>query len=81
MSGDDINAILARYDFTFVMKLVNGTQSLQETETIVKQLGKVLINIGDGLTLLHQAASHNRADLVKYFISQGHPLEVSYICH
>ena len=61
------------------MKILMGSQSVEETQLLMDHLGKVEIDIGDGLTLLHQAASNNRADLVKYLCSKGHSTEVLII--
>jgi ankyrin repeat protein len=82
MSGaNDINAIMAAYpdDPLFLMRIALCRIDLEETQELVRRLGKVEIDIGDGLTLLHQAASFNRDDLVEYLCDAGHSTEVKTI--
>jgi len=59
-----------------LMKLARGSQSIAETQEVVDHTGRVEINIGNGLTLLHVAASNNRVDLVEFLCSRGHSTEV-----
>ena len=64
---NDIPAILEFHDKHPIMdKLFHSSQTMQETQALIDHVGKVEICIGDYLTLLHQAASHNRADLVQF---------------
>ena len=73
---NDISAILG-LDPILLMKLAQGSQSIEETEKVIDHIGRLEINIGDGLTLLHQAASNNRVELVEFLCSKGHPTEVA----
>lgn len=72
---NDIAAVLS-HPGDLVMKILMGRQSVEETQSLIDHVGKVEINIGDGLTLLHQAASTNRADLINFLCSKGHSTEV-----
>jgi hypothetical protein len=80
-TGNDINAIMEAYlgDPLFLMRIAMCRITLEETQELVRRLGKVEIDIGDGLTLLHQAASFNRDDLVEYLCGAGHSTEVKTI--
>ena len=82
MSGfddNDISALLTAFDPLFLVRISMCQLSVEDMREIARKLGKVEINIGDGLTLLHQAASHNRPDLVEYLCDQGHSTEVKTI--
>jgi hypothetical protein len=81
MSGgpNDIDALIAAFDPILMIKVAMCNVTLEEIQEIVRRLGKVEINIGDGLTLLHQAGSHNRDDLVEYLCEAGHSTEVKTI--
>ena len=77
---NDISAILEAYDDPmFLMRISLCQIHLEEVQEMVRRIGKVEIDIGDGLTLLHQAASFNREDLVEYLCSAGHSTEVKTI--
>ena len=74
---NDIEAVIAFSSGQLTMKIIMGSQTLEETKALTDHLGRVHVHIGDGLTLLHQAASNNRSDLVSFLCSGGHPLEVN----
>ncbi len=80
MAENDIAALMEAVgdDFLLFTKITVGRQSVEETQMLIDKLGKVEIQIGDGLTLLHQAASHNDVDVVEFLCSKGHPLEVGH---
>ena len=83
-NGDDIDMLLEKLggDFSMIMKISLGRFSVEEAKQIVELMGKVVINIGDGLTLLHVAAQNDRCDLIEYFCGElHHPLEVFHILY
>ena len=50
---------------------------LSDIKLIVEAMGRSKINIGDGLTLLHQAAQFGRVDWIEYLVGEmHHDLEV-----
>eukprot|EP01102_Stenamoeba_stenopodia_P006651 TRINITY_DN1839_c0_g1_i1.p1 TRINITY_DN1839_c0_g1~~TRINITY_DN1839_c0_g1_i1.p1 ORF type:complete len:308 (-),score=80.58 TRINITY_DN1839_c0_g1_i1:49-972(-) len=50
--------------------------TLEQVKTIVQMMGRPLVDIGDGLTLLHLGAQFGRCDLVEYLAGEcKHPLE------
>lgn len=73
---NDISLLFDKLELGYVLKISLCHLTLEETEEIVRKCNKVEINIGDGLTLLHQAASHDRPDLVNFLCEQGHSTEV-----
>lgn len=73
---NDIAAVLS-CPGDLVMKVLMGRLSILETQLLINHVGKVEINIGEGLTLLHQAASTNRADLIHFLCAKGHSTEVN----
>jgi hypothetical protein len=73
---NDIQLLMDAYDPLMLMKVAMGRITVDEAKDIVQKLGKTLINIGDGLTLLHQAASFNHCELLEWLLSIGHPTEV-----
>lgn len=77
--NDDISALIEAFDPLMVMRVALCQLSIQDVQNIIQRVGKVEINIGDGLTLLHQAASHDRDDLVELLCSLGHSTEVKTI--
>jgi hypothetical protein len=76
MSDNDIAEILSHFDAPMLMRIAFCNVSTAEVTEIMNKLGKVEINIGDGLTLLHQASQFDRPDLVDLLLSRDHPLEV-----
>lgn len=80
---DDISELFAKckdLDRTLIMRLTMGRVTVEEIQTILSRMNKVVVNIGDGLTLLHLAAQNGRTDLVEYLVlERNHPVEVSYI--
>jgi hypothetical protein len=77
--ANDINALMAAFDPLMLMKVAMFNITLEDVQEIVRRLGKVEIDIGDGLTLLHQAGSHNRDDLVEFLCDAGHSTEVKTV--
>lgn len=73
---NDIEAILAAPINHIAIKVGMGRQSVLETGALIAHIGKVVMDIGEGLTLLHLAAQFNRVDLIEYLCDMGHPLEV-----
>lgn len=70
---DRLNVI----DGMWLLKLGLGQVSLDIIKGIVEIMGKVVIDIGDGLTLLHLAAQFGRCDWIEYLAGEAHhPLEV-----
>jgi hypothetical protein len=68
---------LSEKDPTFFMRIGICRLTLDEVKEIVKKMGKAVIDIGDGLTLLHLASQFGRADIVEYLAGEmNHPLEV-----
>ncbi len=78
-NNNDISALFTAFDPLFVFKISMCNISVEDVQEIVRRLGKVEVDIGDGLTLLHQAAAFNRPDLVKFLCDQGHSTEVKTI--
>lgn len=62
----------------FIFKLsFFHTTTVDDIKQVVQRMGKAVIDIGDGLTLLHQAAQFNRVDIAHYLVKEGgHPVEV-----
>jgi len=60
-----------------VMKIAFFRLSADELNDIIDKVGKTVIDIGDGLTLLHQAAQFDRPDLLEILLEKGHDIEVS----
>lgn len=77
---NDLSAI-ATLDPLLLVKLDRGSQTIAEMQRVVDHTGKVEINIGNGLTLLHVAAANNRVDLVEFLCSRGHSTEVRHSCN
>ena len=76
MSDNDIDALLEAFDPIMLMKTALCSITTDELEDIINKMGKTVINIGEGLTLLHQAAQFGRPDLLEILLEKGHPLEV-----
>lgn len=76
---NDIPLLLEKYDAFYLMRIAMCQISLNDVKDIIKKLNKIEINIGDGLTLLHQAASFNRPDLIEYLCNNGHSTEVKTV--
>ncbi|KAI8808789.1 ankyrin repeat-containing domain protein [Cladochytrium replicatum] len=57
------------------LNITIGVQSVEDTRFVVDKLGKVVVYVGDNLTLLHQAAQYNRDDIVEFLLSRGHPID------
>ena len=52
-----------------------GRFSVDEAREVVEAVGKVAVDIGDGLTLLHMAAQHELVEVAEFLIERGHPLD------
>lgn len=85
--GNDLDLLFARCadllasdpGFIFRLSFFNKT-SVEDVKKVVERLGKAVVDIGDGLTLLHQAAQFNRVDIAHYLVREvGHPVEVRTI--
>lgn len=80
--ANDIEELLQKLgenNLPIVMKISMGLISLEELKTIIELMNRPVVNIGDGLTLLHIAAQYNRCDLIDYLCGElHHPLEVSF---
>ncbi len=74
---NDLSEVFSKWsDSAFIFKLTLGLNTVEELKPFVDTMGRVLINLGDGLTLLHIAAQYGRDDWMDYFIdSCQHPLE------
>lgn len=71
-----LNAI----DPMWMLRLSFGAVSLDAVKAIVECMDKAVLNIGDGLTLLHLAGQCNRPDWIHYLAGEKqHPLEVRTI--
>lgn len=79
MSDNDISELLRYFDASMLMRIAFCSVSCEEVTEIIEKLGKVEIDIGDGLTLLHQAAQFDRGDLVDLLLGRNHPVEVLII--
>lgn len=85
--GNDLDLLFQRCadlmasDPGFILKLsFLHTTTVEDIQKVVERMGKCVIDIGDGLTLLHQAAQFNRVDIAHYLIKEaGHPVEVKTI--
>ena len=65
-----------------VLRLGFGNVTVNEVRNIIDKMGKVVIDIGDGLTLLHVAAQYNHCEMIQYLCEEkNHPLEVSLSSH
>eukprot|EP01033_Poteriospumella_lacustris_P012254 gene12254-8765_t len=70
---DDLKA----QDPMFLIKLTLFRVSVEDIAKVVDRMGRAVINIGDGLTLLHQAAQFNRPEIIVYLVKEKqHPVEV-----
>lgn len=70
-------ADLKDQDPMFLLKLSLFRVSVEDIVKVVDRMGRAAIDIGDGLTLLHQAAQFNRPDIITYLVKEKHhPLEV-----
>jgi hypothetical protein len=83
MASDDIQEVfdkckdLEDNDPGFIIKLSMGRCSVDDVKAIIDRMGKVVINIGDGLTLLHVFSLYGNYDVVHYLAGdKHHPLEV-----
>jgi ankyrin repeat protein len=71
---------LSAADPAFFLKMSMGRLSLNDVKEMVSRMGKAVIQIGDGLTLLHLAAQNGCLDIVEYLVEDmKHPLEVKYL--
>lgn len=85
--GNDLDLLFLRCadliasDPGFILKLsFLHTTTVEDIQKVVERMGKGVIDIGDGLTLLHQAAQFNRVDIAHYLIKEaGHPVEAKTI--
>jgi hypothetical protein len=77
MEDGDFSALMEHFEPAMLMKIVFCQLSVEEVNAIVDKVGKVVIDIGDGLTLLHQAAQFDRPDLIHCLVERGHPVEVN----
>lgn len=69
----------SKLSFAEVMRVSFGMVTLEEVKAIVSRLNKVVIDLADGLTLLHIAAQYNRGDLIEYLCGEKHhPTEVRF---
>lgn len=59
-----------------LLKLAQGKQTLAETDVLVGALGRLEVDLGGGLSLLHLAALNNRHHVVRYLLARGHPTEL-----
>eukprot|EP01039_Chlorochromonas_danica_P010272 gene10272-11368_t len=81
---DDISELMEKckerlnvIDDMWVLKLAMGQVSLDVVKAVVEIMGKVVINVGDGLTLLHLGAQFGRCDWIEYLAGEAHhPLEL-----
>jgi ankyrin repeat protein len=86
-AGNDITELLEKCGSKlntsepgWMLRLSFGAVSIETIKTMVEAMGKVVINIGDGLTLLHLAGQCNRPDWMHYLVGEKqHPLEVRTI--
>lgn len=70
---------LQERDPAFFLKLSIGRLTVDDIKNIIERMGKVLVNIGDGLTLLHIGAQFGNCDIVHYLaVEENHPLEVCF---
>lgn len=70
-------ADLKETDPGWIFKLSLGQLDVEQIKIIVEKMGRVTLNIGEGLTLLHLAAQYNRYDWIIYLCNElNHPLEV-----
>lgn len=70
-------ADLIASDPAFIFKLSLGRTNLNDTKAILSRMGKVVVNIGDGLTLLHLAAQFGNVEIAQYLVEEKcHPLEM-----
>jgi hypothetical protein len=68
---------LSERDPSFILRLATCRVSLEEVQQVVEAMGRALINVGDGLTLLLLAAQFGREDIAFYLAGEKeHPLEV-----
>lgn len=63
-------ADLKAQDPMFLIKLSLFRVSVEDIVKVVDRMGRAVINIGDGLTLLHQAAQFNRPDIIVYLVKE-----------
>eukprot|EP01039_Chlorochromonas_danica_P003246 gene3246-3556_t len=71
---------LSEIDGMWLLKLGLGQVSLEIIKGIIEIMGRVVIDIGDGLTLLHLAAQFGRCEWIEYLAGEAqHPLEVKTV--
>lgn len=71
---------LKRVDPMWIVKMSMGMCSLDVVKELVANMGRAVVNIGDGLTLLHTAAQFGRSDWIVYLAGEmQHPTEVRRI--
>lgn len=69
-----------RLDKTTLLKVVNGTGSVTELDSLVQCIGRCVMNLGSKLTLLHLAAQFGRNDWVSFLVeTKSHPIEVKTV--
>eukprot|EP00469_Lotharella_globosa_P013041 CAMPEP_0167789128 /NCGR_PEP_ID=MMETSP0111_2-20121227/10492_1 /TAXON_ID=91324 /ORGANISM="Lotharella globosa, Strain CCCM811" /LENGTH=328 /DNA_ID=CAMNT_0007681219 /DNA_START=114 /DNA_END=1100 /DNA_ORIENTATION=+ len=78
--GPKITDIRALSAFFPLMDIAICRLSVGDVKNIIGKLNKVVVNVGGGLTLLHQAAQADRPDIIELLHAQGHPTE-SRTCH
>lgn len=67
----------ARNQQSFFLRLTMGLVSLLDLQVFLTNIGRCLLNLGDGITLLHLAAQYNREDWAVYLLEVcRHPVEV-----
>jgi hypothetical protein len=87
MSSGDLDELLNKckpvidpIDPIWLMRLSVGAVPVEVIELIVACMGRVAIDIGDGLTLLHIAGQCNRPDWVEYLVGEKqHPVEAKTV--
>lgn len=60
--------------------MLNGVLNIESTVwhtgVRVRECSLLILCVGDGLTLLHQAAQFDRTDLIDFLCEEGHDTEV-----
>lgn len=68
-------------DPAFFVKLSMGRSTVEDIKDIIQRMGKVVVKLGDGITLLHipVGAQFGNLDIVHYLaVERNHPVEVCF---
>lgn len=76
-SPNDIPELLLKVNPSIVIRLGFGRATLAEVQLIIERMGRHVLDIGHGITLLHVAAQFNHCPLIQYLCEElHHPLEM-----